>query len=182
MILETTWATRTGWVVVQDVLLVGPWHHDSERSETHRRSPTDTDADHVLLRTMRCINGHVEMQMECEPKLEYGRIPVQWDYASDGYGVGVASAEGEELRLTLTTDLRLGFEGGRARARTTLHEGDTAFVALSWTEHEAPASFDEAYRRLTFTADFWHDWLAHGSFPDHPWRTYLQRSALTLKG
>ena len=182
MILETTWATRTGWVVVQDVLLVGPWHHDSERSETHRRSPTDTDADHVLLRTMRCINGHVEMQMECEPKLEYGRIPVQWEYASDGYGVGVASAEGEDLKLTLTTDLRLGFEGGRARTRTTLHEGDTAFVALSWTEHEAPASFDEAYRRLTFTADFWHDWLAHGEFPDHPWRTYLQRSALTLKG
>ena len=35
---------------------------------------------------------------------------------------------------------------------------------------------------MSFTADFWHDWLAHGDFPDHPWRTYLQRSALTLKG
>ena len=35
---------------------------------------------------------------------------------------------------------------------------------------------------MSFTADFWHDWLAHGDFPDHPWRKYLQRSALTLKG
>mgnify|MGYP002682518844 CR=1 FL=1 len=57
-----------------------------------------------------------------------------------------------------------------------------AFVALSWTEHAAPAEYDEAHRRMSFTADFWHDWLAHGDVPDQPWRTYLQRSALTLKG
>ena len=35
---------------------------------------------------------------------------------------------------------------------------------------------------LVRTADFWHEWLSRGEFPDHPWRTYLQRSALTLKG
>ena len=35
---------------------------------------------------------------------------------------------------------------------------------------------------MNYTADFWHDWLAHGEFPDHPWRIFLQRSALTLKG
>jgi alpha,alpha-trehalase len=32
------------------------------------------------------------------------------------------------------------------------------------------------------TGDFWHAWIARGRFPDHPWRAYLQRSALTLKG
>ena len=35
---------------------------------------------------------------------------------------------------------------------------------------------------MSYTADFWHDWLAHGDFPDHPWRQNLERSALTLKG
>ena len=30
--------------------------------------------------------------------------------------------------------------------------------------------------------DLWRDWLAQGSFPDHPWRNHLQRSALVLKG
>ena len=35
---------------------------------------------------------------------------------------------------------------------------------------------------MSYTADYWHEWLAHGDFPDHPWRQYLQRSALTLKG
>ena len=68
MILETTWATRTGWVVVLDLLLIGPWHHDDDRSTSHRRSPTDSDADHVLLRMMSCINGQVEMHVECEPQ------------------------------------------------------------------------------------------------------------------
>ena len=27
MILETTWGTPTGWLVVRDVLVLGPWHH-----------------------------------------------------------------------------------------------------------------------------------------------------------
>ncbi len=182
MVLETTWGTRTGWVIVRDVLLVGPWHHDDERSHTHRRSPTDNDADHVLLRTLRCVNGRVEMHMECEPRVDYGRKGVTWEYGGPGYGKAVGTAEGEALALTLTTDLRIGFEGGRARARTTLRDGDTAFIALSWSDHGGPETYDDAYHRLVFTADYWHEWLSHGEFPDHPWRTYLQRSALTLKG
>jgi alpha,alpha-trehalase len=182
MVLETTWGTRTGWIIVRDVLLIGPWHHENDRSHTHRRSPTDNDADHVLLRTLRCVNGRVEMHMECEPRVDYGRKQVTWEYDGPGYGVAVGQAPDEELRLTLTTDLRIGFEGGRARARTTLRDGDTAFIALSWSEHGAPTTYDDAYHRLVYTADYWHEWLSHGDFPDHPWRTYLQRSALTLKG
>ncbi len=182
MVLETTWGTRTGWVIVRDVLLIGPWHHDDERSNTHRRSPTDNDADHVLLRTMRCVNGRVEMHMECEPRVDYGRRSVTWEYAGPGYGKAVGRALDDPVELTLSTDLRIGFEGGRARARTTLRDGDTAFVALSWSDHGGPETYDDAYHRLVFTADYWHEWLSHGEFPDHPWRTYLQRSALTLKG
>jgi GH15 family glucan-1,4-alpha-glucosidase len=41
---------------------------------------------------------------------------------------------------------------------------------------------DEAYHRLVWTAHHWQHWLDQGSFPDHPWRQFLQRSALTLKG
>jgi alpha,alpha-trehalase len=182
MVMETTWGTRTGWIIVRDVLLIGPWHHDEERSRTHRRSPTDNDADHVLLRTMRCVNGHVEMHMECEPRMDYGRKGVTWEYAGAGYSKAVGRGDSEAIELCLTTDLRIGFEGGRARARTTLRDGDTAFVALSWSDHGAPETYDDAYHRLVYTADYWHEWLSHGDFPDHPWRTYLQRSALTLKG
>src|SRR4030088_72753 len=52
MVLETSWGTGAGWIIVRDVLLIGNWHHETDRSRTHQRAPTDYDADHVLLRTV----------------------------------------------------------------------------------------------------------------------------------
>jgi alpha,alpha-trehalase len=183
MVLETSWGCTTGWVIVRDVLLIGPWHHqEKERSRTHRRAPTDYDADHVLLRTVRCVTGQVQVVLDCEPSFDFARRRARWDYGDDDYHEGVASAHGVELRLRLTTDLRLGFEGSKATARTLLKEGDVRFCALAWTEHEPPRTFDEAYRRLVWTAHHWQHWLARGRFPDHRWRPHLERSALTLKG
>ena len=182
MVLETSWGTSTGWLVVCDVLLLGPWHHDEERSNTHRRAPTDYDADHVLLRTVRCLNGEVQVGLECDPVFDYGRRRATWSYDGPGYFEGVAAADGGDVTLRLTSDMRLGFEGGRAIARTLLKEGETRFCALTWTEHDPPRNYDEAKRRLVWTAHHWQHWLDRGRMPDHPWRAYLQRSALTLKG
>src|SRR3954470_12724650 len=182
MVLETSWHTQGGWIIVRDVLLIGPWHHEDERSHSHRRSPTDYDADHVLLRLIRCVNGQVQVNLDCEPKFDYGRLPATWDYPGAGYHSAVLTAEATDIQLTLTTDLRIGFEAGRATARTLMKEGDTLFAALAWSEHPAPTSYDDAYRRLVWTAHHRQHWLDHASFPDHPWRGYLQRSALTLKG
>jgi alpha,alpha-trehalase len=182
MVLETSWGTRGGWIIVRDVLLIGPWHHEEERSHTHRRSPTDYDADHVLLRLIRCVNGEVQVNLDCEPAFDYGTKPPQWEYPGDDYHSAIASAPGSDIELRLTTDMRLGFEGPRAVARTLVKEGDLMFVALSWSSHEPPTTYDEAYKRLVWTAHHWQHWLDHGQFPDHPWRTHLQRSALTLKG
>jgi GH15 family glucan-1,4-alpha-glucosidase len=161
---------------------MGPWHHDDQRSKTHRRAPTDYDAGHVLLRTVRCVNGEVQVVMDCEPMFDYGRQPAEWSFIGQAYEQAVARAPGQDVELRLTTDLRVGFEGGRATARTLLKEGDQRFCALSWSEHPPPATMAEAYQRLVWTAHHWQHWLARGHFPDHPWRAYLQRSALTLKG
>jgi GH15 family glucan-1,4-alpha-glucosidase len=182
MVLETSWRTGSGWIIVRDLLLIGPWHHEHERSRSHRRAPTDYDSDHVLLRTVRCVNGEVEVLLDCEPVFDYGRTLARWDYPGQDYHEGVARAEGVELELRLTTDLRIGFEGPRATARHRMKEGEQLFCALSWSEHPPPQSFEEAYRRLVWTAHHWQHWLDRGDFPDHPWSTYLQRSALTLKG
>jgi GH15 family glucan-1,4-alpha-glucosidase len=182
MVLETSWETRMGWVIVRDALSIGPWHHETERSHSHRRSPTDHDADHVMLRLIECVQGSAEIKLECEPAFDYGGLAVDWEYTGLGYNEALASSEGMDLKLRLVTDLRLGFEGPRARARTTLHEGDKAFVAIGWSTHPLPESYEEAEAWMARTARFWQEWLKHGSFPDHPWRTYLQRSALTLKG
>jgi GH15 family glucan-1,4-alpha-glucosidase len=182
MVLETSWGTRGGWIIVRDALLIGPWHHEHERSNTHRRSPTDYDADHVLVRLVRCVNGQVQVLLDCEPVFDYGQAAAAWEYTGDGYHEARATAPGIEQYIDLTTDMRLGFEGSRATARTLMKEGDTLFVAMSFSEHPPPVTYEEAYNRLVWTAHHWQHWLDHGEFPDHPWRTYLQRSALTLKG
>jgi GH15 family glucan-1,4-alpha-glucosidase len=182
MVLETSWGTGSGWIIVRDVLLIGGWHHEHDRSHTHRRAPTDYDADHVLLRTVRCVNGEVEIMLDCEPAFDYARQRPRWDYTGDGYHEGVATAEGSDLRLCLRTDLRLGFEGARATARHRMKEGETLYAALYWSEHAPPQNYDEAYKRLVWTAHHWQHWVDRGNFPDHPWRQFLQRSALTLKG
>ena len=181
-VLETSWGTSNGWIIVRDVLLIGPWHHEHDRSHTHRRAPTDYDADHVMLRLIRCVNGEVQVTLDCEPRFDYGRSTGAWEYTGSAYREAKCVCPSTELELALTTDMNIGFEGPRATGRTLVKEGDTLFVALSWSDHPAPSNYEEAYDRLVWTAHHWQHWLDHGTFPDHPWRTYLQRSALTLKG
>ena len=182
LVLETTWQTRTGWIVIRDALLVGPWYDDMQRAVDYQRPPSDHEAEHVLLRTIRCVNGHVELLMNCEPVPDYGRGSADWDYEGEGYGHAIARIDGSDLTLRLTTDLRVGFEGRRAHASTSVREGDERFVALSWSDHEAPQTYQEAADRMWRTQEYWREWMNHGEFPDHPWRIHLQRSALTLKG
>jgi GH15 family glucan-1,4-alpha-glucosidase len=182
MVLETSWDARGGWIVVRDVLLIGPWHHEHDRSGTHKRAPTDYDADHVLLRTVRCVQGEVQVTLDCDPAFDYGRVRGRWAYAGEDYHETVCRAEGVDVELRLVTDLNLGIEGSRVEARHLLKEGEQVFCALSWSEHPAPRTMDDASRRLVWTAHHWQHWLDRGQFPDHPWRGYLQRSALTLKG
>ena len=182
MVLETTWDTPTGWAVVRDVLLIGPWRHGSSRSGPHRRVPTDHNADKVLLRTVRCLSGTIDFVLECEPVFDYGRKRGEWRHTGDGYGNAEVTAGDGRISLHLTSDMNLGFEGARAIARRRMRAGDQVFCALSWEDGSSPATFAEAQQRLSRTADFWHEWISRGRFPDHPWRAYLQRSALTLKG
>src|SRR3954470_22673548 len=182
MVVETTWKVRTGWLVVGEALTVGPWHHTTERAHRQRRAPNDWEADHTLVRTARCAQGMVELQLECEPRFDYGQQPAAWEYSGVGYHEARARAEGSALDLTFATDLNVGFEGPRLTGRTTLREGETAFVTLGWSEHPCPRTFHEAFERVNATSEYWREWLSHGEVPDHPWGSCLERSALTRKG
>lgn len=185
IVLETTWQTETGWITVRDALVMGPWYDLHQRSATQRRTPSDWEAEHILLRTVRCVNGTVELNMSCEPAFDYHRGGTRWEYTGKVYEEATAvcaDAPDEHPRLRLTSNMRLGIEGREARARTRMRKGDNVFVALSWGEPAPPHTFDEAAAKMLTTQDYWREWVTTGRFPDHPWRTYLERSALTLKG
>src|SRR5580693_8805344 len=127
LVLETSWDCGEGWIVVRDCLVMGPWRHDHPEGSTHIRPPTDYDAEHMLLRTVRCVHGQVQLTMDCVPVFDYGRQHARWLHTDHGYTQAVIEPPGLGLKLTLTSDMRIGLERSGARARTLLKEGDTRF-------------------------------------------------------
>ncbi len=182
LVIETTWVTDTGWAVVKDALTIADWVPPrGDPARKRGRPDTEHESDHSLLRTITCIDGVVEMEMECLPRFDYGAEGARWSGGELGEAVASA-ADGSELLLT--SDMELEIEDGTARGRVTLQEDQTAFCALTWGNEDlgGPRSAPEALERIDSTEEFWREWLRDGRFPDHPWRIHLQRSALVLKG
>jgi GH15 family glucan-1,4-alpha-glucosidase len=177
--LVSSWKTATGWVVVRDALTIGP-RRTEDTVTPHTRPPADEDANHALVRTATCIEGMVEIDFVCEPVFEYGRVSAEWTLSADRHE---ARASGGEEPLELRTNMLLGIEGGRARARHVLHAGETAYCALGWSEQaNLPATVEEASKQLEATTTFWRNWLAQAAIPDHELGPLIERSALTIKG
>jgi alpha,alpha-trehalase len=167
-VLETTWHTPSGWVVVRDALAMGP-RQGEDRVTPHTRPPADHDADHLLVRTVTCIDGRVEIELVCEPVFDYGRTLAAWTLVDGNRHAADASGAGQTVRLQ--SDMELGIEGNRVRARHVLEQGEQLYCALSWAEGlAAPQTIQEADARLAATTRFWRAWLAGARLPDHRWR------------
>src|SRR4051794_30293772 len=179
-VLVTTWKTPTGWIAVRDALTMGPRDHE-DTVTPHTRPPADDDGDHMLVRTVECIDGQVELELICEPAFDYGRTPAQWTLVGDDRHVADAIGAGQTVRLR--SDLSLGIEGNRVRGRHVLRAGERAYCALSWADElAAPEDVDEADARIAATNAFWRAWLGRARIPDHRFRDPIQRSALAIKG
>jgi alpha,alpha-trehalase len=182
-VIETTWMTPQGWLRVVEALTIGPWH-DNKHGSSHTRPPTDYDADHLLVRIVECIQGKVQVEIVCEPMLDYGSTPAAWTVVQTGEeGVCMMDATDDTTAFRLFSDIRMGIEGNRAHGRHTMAEGEKRFSAISWTEGRGgPHTVEQAEEHMQRTSHFWRTWLAEGTYPDHPWRLHLERSALALKG
>jgi alpha,alpha-trehalase len=179
-VVVTTWKTPSGWIVVRDALTIGPRDHE-DKITPHTRPPDDNDADHLLVRTVHCLEGSVEVELICEPAFDYGHASAEWAAVDGDHHVADATGAGQTIRLRM--DLRLGIEGNRVRARHILRAGERAYCALSWAEGlVAPQDADEAEARIAATASYWRAWVGGARIPDHHYRTPIVRSALAIKG
>jgi alpha,alpha-trehalase len=178
--LLTTWNTPTGWVLVRTGMTMGP-RTGEDRVTPHTRPPADFDADHMLVQTVECLDGEVEIDLVCEPVFDYGRVPAEWTVDPDHRRAESTSAE---QTIRLITDMAMGVEGNRVRARHVLLPGERLFCALSWDHDQAalPSTVDEARDRLESTMRFWRGWLSRARIPDHRWRPAIVRSVLVIKG
>ena len=180
MVLETTWHTPTGWLVVNDMFVVRPVSDEGRRAG-YERVPRVGAGVGTILRTATCISGKVDVTVSCLPMFDYGSTPGAWSYDGDSYHSMAVRQPGGDVTLRLHSSFQLGEVGARGYVRSALNEGESGFVALTWSG-PAPTTQQEADADLAATVSFWRDWLSTGTFPDHPWRPFIERSALTLKG
>ena len=179
-VLVTTWKTPSGWAVVCDAFTMGP-RQPEDTVTPHTRPPADDDAEHMLVRTVECLEGSVEMQLVCEPVFDYGRTSATWTLV-DG-GRSAADARGVDHTIRLVSDLPLGVEGDRVHGRRTLQAGEHAYCALTWAEDfVAPEDVGDAASRIDATVRYWRRWLARARVPDHLWSDPIQRSASLSRG
>src|SRR6266699_353633 len=116
MALETTFRTPTGISVLVDAMAMG-------RNE--RGHELGVDSPGIVLRSVSCQSGTVEIELEYAPRLEYGLIfpllrPIEG---------GILARGGADV-LVLSSPMVLPIEASMAHARFTLHEGANASIAL----------------------------------------------------
>jgi GH15 family glucan-1,4-alpha-glucosidase len=159
---------------------MGPRRGEDEVTP-HTRPPTDEDGEHLLVRTVLCVEGKVEVELICDPVFDYGRTPAEWKLV--GEDRNIADANGAGVTVRLQTNMALGIEGDWIRARHEVSQGEQLYCSLSWAEGlRSPQTTDEANERLAATTRFWRGWLGRARIPDHRWRDPIQRSALAIKG
>ena len=170
MVLETTWGTR-------DRLAHRPRRaadrplapRRTTRSHTHRRSPTDYDADHVLLRTMRCVNGTVEMHARVRAGVRLRRARARLGVRRRRLRRGGRRRRGRRPRAAPddrpAPRLRGRAAPARARrcARATRRSSRCRGPS---TRRRGPTTRPTS--ASCCTADYWHEWLDARRLPRPP--------------
>jgi GH15 family glucan-1,4-alpha-glucosidase len=172
LVLETTFTTDTGVLVVTDLLGMG------KDNGGHRLG---TKVPHLLVRRAACIAGMVEVEVDYRPRPEYGLV-VPLLGPVDG---GVTARGGAEW-LVLTTPVHLDLDAGRATGRVGMEAGDTLHFALHRSTLEETAARVWAQHELADvlerTVAAWTSWSQLHQAYDGPWADLVHLSGRVLQG
>ncbi len=142
-VLETTWKTPNGWIVVRDALTMGPRETRGQDHAAHaaaggRRRRARARAHGRMSRGQRRGRARLRARLRLRPRLP--RSGRSWTAAA------TRPTPGRRARRSGSSPTsRSGIEGDRIRARHVLEPGDRAYCSLSWAEElAAPKDVDEA--------------------------------------
>ncbi len=172
LVLETTFETDGGIVTLVDALAMGP---DNRGHALGKGSP------HLLIRSVTCLKGEVEIEIDYEPRPEYGIVTPLLSHLEGG-----VTARGGAEWLVLSTPIPMTLDRCAARGRRSLRAGHTVSFALhSSTLEQLPArvwSQREIADRLASTVSAWRSWSALHQNYQGPWRDQVHASGRVLQG
>ena len=172
LLLETTWTTDDGVLVLVDALALG----SRERGHDLGRSSPG-----VLLRTAHCTHGSVEVCWHYAPRPEFGLIhphllPLE----------GGIISHGGATTLLLSTENPAEINAATASGTIVLQAGERTGWALQQTDAWAgtpPAAWKQKTirRRLKETQRGWRSWSELHQQYDGPQRVLVHTSGLILQ-
>ncbi|MEV1288604.1 glycoside hydrolase family 15 protein [Micromonospora sp. NPDC049679] len=172
MVLETRFLTPDGALTVTDALATGG---DGDPHALGAHAP------HLLLRSVTCGEGTVDVELLFRPRPEYGLVvPLLSPIA------GGINARGGPASATLSSPVELTIEEGTARATVRLRAGETLRFALHWAAVEGSTAprvhaDDQIGEELDRTVRAWRAWSALHQNYQGPWREQVQHSGRVLQ-
>jgi GH15 family glucan-1,4-alpha-glucosidase len=171
MVLETSHRGEAGTMVVRECLATGA---NELGHDLGMHSPG------LVLRSVECSDGTMDLEMEFNPRFEYGLIhPL-----ISGHEEGVIARGGADY-LRLTAPVPAVLDDGGVRWRFTLNAGQRLGFALrhrsSWQTPLEFLSQDEIHRVLDDTVAAWQSWAdLHQSY-EGPKQELVRHSGRVLQ-
>jgi alpha,alpha-trehalase len=172
LVLETTFNTPTGVLVLTDLLALGP------DNGGHRLG---RNVAHLVVRRLHCTSGRIDVEMSYAPRPEYGLVVPLLAHVDGG-----VTARGGAEWLVLTAPLTLDLHRGTARGRISMESGQTLHLALHRSTLEQTPAHTWSQSELSAVVDAtvadWQSWSdLHQSY-DGPWQDLVHTSGRVLQG
>ncbi|MDS0473573.1 glycoside hydrolase family 15 protein [Natrinema sp. 1APR25-10V2] len=167
-VLETAFRTADGAATVTDFMPV------AEAADAEDPPP-------AVYRRVDCEDGPFEIEIEFDPRFDYARDVPEIEPTADG-----VAARGDDERAVLSSGLSLepASDGHGASGTTTLEDGETRWLVLSYGEG-IPLEPSRHRETLAGTVDYWRAWTHdcdEGTCPvGGRWHDLAVRSSLVLK-
>ena len=172
-VLETTFETASGVLRLTDFMPLDP--------RSRPEDPRSTITRHQVARIAECVEGTVEVRVDCHPRFDYGSITPH-SSVHDEHG-GFAHGGADSVTFFCSLPVRAVDGGFVAEGRLEAGErlGTTVTFHDRFEHAEAlPLSESDLRGYLDDTTAFWEQWSA-GCTYEGEFREEVIRSALALK-
>lgn len=185
LVLESTFETEHGTIVLRDAMALAPpsrprlprlkLHPDEMGHHLGREAP------HVVVRVLECTAGEVEIELDFEPRTEYGLTTPIMVHAKGG----ARTLGGPDDLVLAAPQLELECGDGFSRGRRRLRTGEHVSFAVQWQPEilrdAQPWTDDQIRAALAATVKSWQEWDGLHRGYDGPYADQVRFSGRVLK-